>query len=262
MFNKLSELPTIYYLNLDSEFERRKYMEDQFEKWGLDNIKRFSASQYLAKDYNKWKEFLHFNDLFTDKHHLQISITLSTLEMIRYWLNNTDEKYLILMEDDYDLSLIEYWHFDWEYLMNNIPYNWDCIQLGYESHNHIKFFLHPKDQTSFFGPILINRHYAEKLIKLHFVKDRYILLRKYGIYPHSINYKPVNLDRVISQLGVTYQLPLITQNPKLDQKPKKHHILCRNIYYKWWRTERDKFSLRDFFTYGKPNDEEMTVKVE
>ena len=261
MSNKLDGIPSIYYLTLDSKIDRRKYMEDQFEKWNITNVKRFSASKYLAKDIEKWKNILHFSEIFTEKHYLPISITLSTLEMIRHWLDTTDEKYLILFEDDYDLNLIEYWHFDWNYLMNNIPYNWDSIQLGYESNLHVKFFLHPKDNTSFFGPILINRHYAEKLIKLHFVKDKYILFRKYGSHPNSLNYMPITLDRVICQLGVTYQLPLITQNPELDYKPKEHHFLCRDIYYNWWRREKDKFSLQDFFSYGKPNDYEMTVKV-
>jgi hypothetical protein len=31
------------------------------------------------------------------------------------------------MEDDTDLSLVKYWHFDWEYFMNNIPYDWDAV---------------------------------------------------------------------------------------------------------------------------------------
>ena len=94
------------------------------------------------------------------------------------------------------------------------------------------------------------------------MKDKYILFRKYGSHPNSLNYMPITLDRVICQLGVTYQLPLITQNPELDYKPKEHHFLCRDIYYNWWRREKDKFSLQDFFSYGKPNDYKMTVKVE
>ena len=35
----------------------------------------------------------------TEKHQLAASITLSTLEMFKYWLETTDEKYLILFED-------------------------------------------------------------------------------------------------------------------------------------------------------------------
>ena len=261
MYDKLRGIPSIYYLNLDSDLDRRNYMEKQFEKWGINNVTRFSGSNYLAENYDDWKNKLHFSQLITKKHHLPASITLSTFEMIRYWLETTDEKYFILLEDDYDLNLIEYWHFDWEYLMNNIPYDWDCIQLGYESWNYVKFFLHPKDITSAFGPILINRHFAQKLINLHYVKEKYMLIRKHGKHPFNKGYRIVSLDGFFCFLGVTYQLPLITQNPYLDKIPKKQHFLCRDIYYDWWKNKRDEFSLEDFFSYGKPNDSEMTIKV-
>ena len=54
MSDKLSGIPSIYYLNLDSELDRRKYMEKQFEKWNLNNVTRFSGSKYLAKNYDNW----------------------------------------------------------------------------------------------------------------------------------------------------------------------------------------------------------------
>jgi hypothetical protein len=261
MSNKLSGIPSIYYLNLDSELDRRRYMEKQFEKWNITNVTRFSGSNYLAENYDEWKNILHFPNSITEKHQLAASITLSTLEMVKYWLETTDEKYLILFEDDYDLNLIEYWHFDWEYLMKNIPYDWDCIQLGYESWKYVKFFIHPKDRTSAYGPLLINRHFAKKLINLHYVKEKYMLIRKYGNYPNNTGYRVVSLDNFICFLGVTYQLPLITQNPYLDKIPKRHHFLCRDIYYDWWKNDRNKYSLEEFFSYGKPNDNEMTIKV-
>ena len=262
MSDKLLGIPSIYYLNLDSEVDRRIYMENQFEKWNLNKVKRFSGSNYLVENYNEWKGILHFPEQITDRQHqLSASITLSTLDIIRHWLETTDEDHLILFEDDYDLDLIEHWHFDWKYLMNKIPYDWDCIQLGYESCYHIKFFLHPKDMTSAYGPILINRHFAQKLINLHYIKEKYLLIRKYGSRPYSTGYRVVSLDDFICFLGKTYQLPLITQNPHLDKVPKRHHFLCRDMYYNWWENKRDNFSLEDFFSYGKPNDYEMTEKV-
>jgi len=262
MSKKLDGIPSIYYLNLDSELDRRKFMEDQFEKWSINNVTRFSGSNYLVENYDHWKNILHFPEKIKDKQHqLAVSITLSTLEMIRHWLEKTDEKHLILFEDDYDLNLIDYWHFDWKYLMNNIPYDWDCIQLGYESCHYIKFFLHPKDQTSAYGPILINRHFAQKLINLHYIKEKYMLIRKYGIYPANTKHRVVSLDSFFPFLGKTYQLPLITQNPHLDKVPKKHHFLCRDIYYDWWQNKRDNFTLEDFFSYGKENDFEMVERV-
>lgn len=258
MSDKLKGIPSIYYLNLDSELDRRRYMERQFEKWDLTNVKRFSGSNYLVENYDEWKDILHFPQTITEKRHrLAASITLSTLEIIRHWLETTDEKHLVLMEDDYDLNLIQYWHFDWEYLINHVPYDWDCIQLGYESSNHVKFFLHPKDRSSAFGPILINRNFAQKLINLHYTKEKYMLIRKYGQYPFSAGYRVVSLDTFIPFLGKTYQLPLITQNPYLDKVPKKHHFICRDLYYNWWQNKRDDFSLEEFFSYGKDNDHEM-----
>ena len=262
MSNKLKGIPSIYYLNLDSEVDRRRYMERQFEKWNLNNVTRFSGSNYLVENYDEWKDILHFPQVIRDKRNrLAVSITLSTLKMINHWLETSDEKYLILFEDDYDLNLIEHWHFDWEYLMNNIPYDWDCIQLGFESHRYIKFYLHPKDTTSAYGPILINRHFAQKLINLHYVKGKYMLIRKYGIYPCNTKYQVVSLDNFLPFLGKTYQLPLITQNPYLDKVPKKHHFICRDIYYDWWQNKRDNFSLEEFFSFGKQNDYDMVERL-
>jgi hypothetical protein len=262
MSEKLVGIPSIYYLNLDSELDRREYMEKQFERWNINNVTRFSGSNYLVENYDHWKNILHFPEKIKDRQHqLAASITLSTLEMVRHWLETTDEDHLILFEDDYDLNLIEYWHFDWNYLMKKIPYDWDCIQLGYESSHYVKFFLHPKDKTSAYGPVLINRHFAQKLINLHYFKGKYLLIRKYGSYPYNTGYRVVSLDDFVCFLGKTYQLPLITQNPHLDKVSKKHHFLCKEIYYDWWQNKRDNFTLDDFFSYGKPNDYEMTEKV-
>ena len=106
MSDKLKGIPSIYYLNLDSEVDRRRYMERQFEKLNLNNVTRFSGSNYLVENYDNWKDVLHFPNLIDEnRHQLAASITLSTLEIIRHWLETTDEKHLILFEDDYDLKI-------------------------------------------------------------------------------------------------------------------------------------------------------------
>ena len=112
-------------------------------------------------------EFLHQNIFTEDRkwEHLvldkkltfgsaAVGDSITHVEMIKNWLDTTNEEYLILMEDDYDLSLIEYWNFDWEYLMNHIPENWDCIQLGFENNVAIPFFLHPTHDSYGFGTLL------------------------------------------------------------------------------------------------------------
>ena len=41
--HKLLNFGPVYYLNLDDQPERRQYMEDQFEYWGVENYERISA---------------------------------------------------------------------------------------------------------------------------------------------------------------------------------------------------------------------------
>ena len=268
MIKKLEGIPSIYYLNLDSEIERREYMESQFEKWELKNVKRFSGSQYLAKNYNDWKNIVHFNDIVPDRNHfhLKISIVISTLDMIRYWLETTNEQYLILMEDDYDLNLIEYWHFDWEYLMNNIPYDWDCIQMSFENGTVYPCYLHPIISGHGTGGSLINRRYAEKLMSLLY-KDGKFDLSKKRCNSKFLGDSNIATDYLTGHSGKTYCIPLFAVNPWIGSyaknilRPNRGDLLFSyKACKKWWTKLRDVYTLEEFFTYGKWNDKAITSK--
>jgi hypothetical protein len=263
--NKLKGLPKIYYVNLDNRTDRRDYMESQFDRWKISNYQRVSSSKYLASEIDSWR------DVFVDGQyvHENVAVTanaITHLEMIKNWLENTNEPYMIMMEDDYDLNLIEYWHFDWEYLMDNIPYDWDCIQLGYESDTYLNFYLHPKIILgTYFGACMINRHYAEKIIRLHYNSDGKVSLKmKLNFISSKQSIKDcLSVDYFICGGGRTYCIPLITCDNDLgsyeDDIPiiRPHHIKSRKLYYDWWQNDRDKFTLEDFFTYGKANDHMM-----
>jgi hypothetical protein len=261
--NKLKGLPTIYYLNLDHRTDRREYMESQFEHWGIKDYHRVSASKYLSTEDDKWGHLVVDKSLSFGS--AAVGNAISHLEMIKSWLETTNDEYMIMMEDDYDLSLIEYWNFDWEYLMNNIPENWDCIQLGFENEEIIPFFLHPVHHNHGFGPCLINRDYAKKLIKLHCVDGRF----KLNIRSNDIRHRKIYgmVDSFILEGGKTYSIPLITNNPNfgsdydLTGTARGWFEECRNLYYNWWKNEHHKFTLEDFFTYGKSNDYKMIEKV-
>jgi hypothetical protein len=261
--SKLKGLPAIYYTNLDHRTDRREYMESQFDCWGIKNYHRVSSSKYLStKDY-EWEHLVLDKNLSFGSAAVANSIT--HIEMIKNWLEATNDKYMIMMEDDYDLSLIEYWNFDWEYLMSHIPENWDCIQLGFENEEIIPFFLHPVHHNHGFGPCLINRDYAKKLIKLHFIDGKFELNIKINDVRHKKIYGMV--DNFILEGGKTYSIPLITNNPNfgsdydLTGTARGWFEECRNLYYNWWKNEHHKFTLEDFFTYGKSNDFEMIRKV-
>jgi hypothetical protein len=262
--NKLEGIPPIYYFNLDNRIDRRQYMEEQFYKWNIKDFTRVSSSKYLASKKEEWIDLIDGKIYNRGKAPQVTANAINHIEFLYFWLKTSDDPYLILMEDDYDLSLIEYWHFDWNYLMNNIPYDWDCIQLGYESQTKIKFYLSPKQASrTYFGPCMLTRRYARKLVDLHYDNGKFLLNKKVNNYQLLLEGGGVTVDYFICENGRTYCLPLITTNVEFDsfenhiKKDIFYHKKSRELYYDWWKNDRDKFTLEDFFTYGKPYDKLM-----
>lgn len=265
---KLKGLPTIYYLNLDEREDRRHYFENQCEKFKISNYKRISASSYQLHNFSEWKHKLILNDVYQSKklkHHIiEMAISLSYYEIILTWLKETSDKYLILMDDDLDFSWIDYWHFDWEYLMNKIPFDWDCIQLSFENDKVFPCFLHPIHSYHDGGATLINREYAEKLIRILTTDNKAnfsqnISNYKWGKLSEQPNF---SVDYYMSHCGRGYALPLLAINNNVggsfvhniirkDRPDLEFSLKAQDL---WWKKFRDDYSLEDFFYFGKTND--------
>jgi hypothetical protein len=272
--SKLNNFPKVRYLNLDDRVDRKDYMERQFDHWNID-YERISASEYTSENISEWKHFFigheYFKESYLKKRSNSICNALSHIRMVQNWYYKTNEPYLLMMEDDYDLNLIEYWNFDWDTLMSNIPIDHDCIQIGYESRDFIRFFLYPKpSHGTYFGPCLITRNYAKKLIDVYTDEEKVQLIMKSKDCDHmGYNFNLLSIDYFMCSSGKTYCIPLIPQNPHIDSSitwrnendGKKLEKICHKIYYDWWTKESSKFSIKDMFAYNKPYDNIMTVPV-
>lgn len=276
--NKLKGLPKIYYLNLDERPDRREYTETQYEKYKIKNYKRHSTSKYRYENFDEWKNQLILNDVYSSPrpnlHIIECAGTFSYLDFLKTWLETTDEDQILLMEDDYDLSYIDYWHFDWEHLMNTIPFDWDCILISFENNELIPCFLHPILPDHAMGGALLNRKYVEKIVRVTTTDGKFDLRKRIGNYKrcklgeHSSlqnnkwRHPNMSFDYIMGHCGKTYCLPLITQNTTIGSYSHKIvrnedfpalHFTDRAVKL-WWKTLRDRYSLEDFFMYGKPND--------
>tara|TARA_B100000214_G_scaffold39361_1_gene24691 strand:+ start:1404 stop:2207 length:804 start_codon:yes stop_codon:yes gene_type:complete len=259
---RLRNFPHVYYVNLDNRRDRRIYMEDQFQQWRLEYT-RVSSSKYAESKVGEWS-----NKIDGKCKNLPVYVVgnaITHLEFMKDWLSTSTDPFLCLMEDDYDLNLIQYWNFNWDYLMNRVPYDWDCLQIGFESTKFIPFFLHPKLNHSYFGPVILQRDYVEKILDLHSSGDKWKFLGTIG--DSKFNNTASTVDYFIGHTGRTYSIPLITTNDKLTSGENSvtinriHHTKSRNAYYHWWAKEHKKFSLDDFFTYGKENDHKMVIST-
>jgi len=271
--NKLKGLPDIHLLTLDERSDRQEYTETQYDHWGIKNYTKVSGSKYQASNYDEWKDLVILNPIVKTPSSLpvwqqliEISISLTYLLTIKNWLETTNDQYLILMEDDYDLSFIEYWHFDWEYLMNNIPHDWDCIQMSFENGNIYPCYLHPIISGHGTGGSLINRRYAEKLISLYYKDGKFDFSKKI-CNSKFLGNSNITMDYISGHSGKTYCIPLFDVNPRIGSYAKNilrsdrdDLLFSYKACKKWWTKLRDVYTLEEFFTYGKWNDKAITRK--
>jgi hypothetical protein len=265
--HKFKGIPHIYYLNLDCRVDRREHTESNFKYWKIDNYTRVSASNYMLENYDEWKHLIHHNEKLNNKFiTIRCAQILSLFKIVENWVKTCNDPYMILMEDDVDFKYLEYMHFDWEYLMNNIPHDWDSILLGFENIHIIPCFLHPILIHHDTGPTLLNRYYAEKLLRLHIIDGKYNFFHKTNndYWRKAFgNHEFVSGDYFINRCGRSYAIPLMPQKPHMGahsikiNKPLYNSdilIFAEKLYTIWWTKLRDNYSLKEFFRYGKPND--------
>lgn len=269
--NKLKGMPKVHFFNLDNRTDRYKWMVNQFDKYDIE-YEKVSGTKYLASEAQKWKHMIA--DI--EDYNLLVPIAANAvthLEFLKNWYITTEDPYVLLMEDDYDLNLIDYWHFDWSYMIDHLPYDWDCLLMGFENPDGVRFHLHPIEAAHDFGPVLLKREYVEKILDIHCVGDKYKLVNTVANAAWN-KQKDVagsgTVDYFMVHTGRTYCLPLITinanfgsfENNSIIQKfyRSEGDIIARNTYYFWWQHQRDYYSLDQFFTFGSKDHEDMIMK--
>ena len=269
--NKLKGFPMVYYINLDHRTDRKKWMESQFNDWGIKNYHRICASKYDISKYDEWK------DVVVEKGILEcvslMSTALNNIETIINWYNTYPSETCIMMEDDLSLENIKYWNFDWTYFENNLPENWECVQLYFCSTYQqdglsVPMFLHKRNGSGSAAAYLINRSYAKKIKDLMYRDGKYRLTFVDNSFHKRYSKTHIIQDSNLFDIGVTYSVPLFNLNSDLGGDNQQNNnkmypidIICSRLIEDWWKYYHHKFPLEDFFTYGKPNDPKMTLKV-
>ena len=133
---KLEGLPKVLWINLDRFPERREYMEEQFDYWGIKDHERITAV-----DGPEYEEYLKG----TVPHNMndgECACVMSHLNAIKYFVNETDLDEIMIMEDDIDLSTARHWDFKWKDVRKRVPINFDTLQLTIINPNGITLKLH------------------------------------------------------------------------------------------------------------------------
>jgi len=235
---KLSGLPPIYIVSIEESAARRQNLYGQ--------LKRFGIQDFYFCVYKRWAEY-DWN--ITGNHIDRIvanSFGPSTSHILtnKFWTENTDHEYALIIEDDIDLSTINLWNFNWLDLFKSLPEDWTCVQLCQirEQPWTMTFHLRHKQHHDLgCQAYLIKRCHAEKMAKQYWREDGFELTVPTCNIRHNdgseewVDLFPIVENVVFEGLGTTYNIPLFTedlthtQTTNDDGRIEESRYPCRDI---------------------------------
>ena len=240
---KLKNFGPVYCINLDGQPDRWHYMENQFKYWEITNYTRISAYDGREDDLSGIIQGSYPTMMSSG----EIGCTTSHLKAMKYFLDNSDSPYAIMIEDDCDLDLVKFWNFSWRDFVAHAPYDWDVIQLAIICTGDLHVKLHKRFVNDFSTACyVISRHHAEKLVRLHCRGDRYKIDQ--GVKPRAV------ADDLIYNSGNTFSIPLFMYKVELGSSIHPDHV---EVFHKgnhaalwnYWSQHSADMNIADHMNY-------------
>lgn len=230
---KLKDFPTAYYVSLEESIDRQKNLVDQFSEYGIEPKAIIS------------KRFSECNDTVTGIYAYTLNdgtkgCAISHLKAIKEWYNNTNEDYGFFCEDDLSLETVKHWNFTWNEFIENLPSDWDCVQLMCIRGEFDDVCLRDRywDDWSVTAYIM-KRDYAKNIIDTHIKEDSYHL--------ECVNpdIQPLIETILFTNGGKVYTIPLFVEETKFESTfegndgdvkdgQKRNHYYTRNRVLELW----------------------------
>lgn len=237
---KLDNFPDILWINLDRSFERRKYMENLLNEYQLKHSRIKAIDGYLSEEItNKCV----CNSKFSPGEN---GCTVSHLIAMEYFINNTNEDKIIIMEDDISFEFLQYIPYNWSTFMEHLPSDYDIIQLAITHETPIKNYLvRSKPELKYYcsAAYLITREGAKKIISQYFSPE----INKF-VLSNKIN---VTADSMITNTVKTFSIPIFTyQNYKstIHQYHFLNHSRAKFEQTQMWKSFSDIFDQNTYFS--------------
>lgn len=210
---KLDGFPKVYYVTLDEMIDRQKYMNDQLDYYGIKH------EAFISKRFNDMNPKPSVFGQFADTLGQGVGVVISHIKCMENWYNNTKEEVAIFCEDDHDFSSIDSWNFTWNEFIENLPNDWECVQLVRITNGFVHNYppisneeAYERDLKLDFrigrwwgGASLMRRSWVEKILHRHVVGE--------NIYRLDIGYvQPIIENVLYMDLGTVYNFPLLTEN--------------------------------------------------
>lgn len=212
MMDKFAGLPPIFYINLDGEPHRAESLESQFKEFDIKNYTRVSAYDGREDDLSDIIKGRYPKNLTSG----EVGCVTSHLKALKMFLE-TDASCALIMEDDCDISTVNYWNFAWADFYRARPYAYDVIQLAVINPAQVHLKMHRRFVNDFSTACyLITRHHAQKLVDLHCRGEKYKLDQ--NVKPRAV------ADDLIYNSGLSYACPLFLYKIELGSSIHDIHV--------------------------------------
>jgi len=257
--SKLNNLPPVHYISVDYCTERREKLHQKFSEVGVDRITPHIFYKYDDTQHEIISEYV---DRLTIGSRGPVT---SHLKAIKEWYDNTDEEVAFFCEDDLSMDLVQYWNFTWDDFYNNLPDDWEIVQLAWlreEEFDRFKIGFRNRCWCDWSGcAYLIKREFAKKLIDTYYYDGKFHLdVQGADIYLREDWAKvPVIETIIFSPLGKVYGAPLFTEDlsfmpsyldPNTEEGKKQpvnsYHHQSYQDNLDWWRNIGSTLTIEEF----------------
>lgn len=163
---------TLYYINLDERKDRNLSFTNQMSSLGVEKYKRISACTEADLDEETLKQGVSLGC-----RSVEVATSMSHLKAIKDFVENSNDEYAFICEDDAELSNIKKIHFTITDLFKNFS-DAECFQLSVSTRRDIvlDFKIHERAPWDFnCTAYLISKKYAKKLVDTYFKNNVFVL---------------------------------------------------------------------------------------
>jgi tRNA G46 methylase TrmB len=202
--NKLKGFPRVNFVGIEESVERRENLIKQFSRYGIENLKPHLFKRYQEYNHKLTGRFIG------DLHENSKGPTTSHIKTIKNWYDSTNEDYVFICEDDLSLEPVDYWDFTWEEFFNNLPQDWECVQLTWIRPDNKNIELRERLGDDWgAAAYLMKREYAKRIIDNYYINDN-----EFNLDIEGTNLIPIVENILFAGIGKVYNIPIFVEDVK------------------------------------------------
>lgn len=258
---KLNNFPKVYYISLEESEDRRENLRKSFLKYGVYDLQGVISKRYSESSDQVSGPQLHILDGGT------IGCVVSHIKMIKKWYEETDDEYAFFCEDDLSLETVSNWNFTWNDFVNNLPEDWDCVQLCCIKPSHDSVVL--KERSMYDWSVtayIMKRNYAKKII------DRYCFGDKFNLEIYGTDFYPMPETVLFYDIGKVYAVDLFveevkfqstfTETANIEGGTKDHHAESQEFVSSWWEKNGQNITIEELVGTEQPKPKREKTELE